>query len=64
MKHAPERWIDGLVSIALMLLATALALYIAASLIIAVLPVLVGVAIAGLIGWAIWSLHRFRQSRW
>jgi hypothetical protein len=46
------------------LLATAVVLYIAAKLIVAVLPVLIGVAFAGLIGWAIWSLHRFRQSRW
>ena len=64
MKPPPARWFDGLLGIAMTLLATALALYVAARLIIAVLPVLIGVAIVGLIGWAIWSLHRFRQSRW
>lgn len=64
MKPPHERWIDGLLRIAMTLLATAVVLYIAAKLIVAVLPVLIGVAFAGLIGWAIWSLHRFRQSRW
>lgn len=64
MKPQHERWLDGLLRIAMTLLATAVVLYIAAKLIVAVLPVLVGVGIVGLIGWAIWSLHRFRQSRW
>jgi NhaP-type Na+/H+ or K+/H+ antiporter len=62
--NSPERWSDRLFSVAVTLLVAAVALYIAAKLIIAVLPVLIGAGIVGAIGWAVWSLHRFRQSRW
>jgi hypothetical protein len=33
-------------------------------LIIAVPPVLIGVAIVAAIGWGLWAIHRFRRSRW
>jgi hypothetical protein len=48
----------------LTLLAAAVALYVAAKLVIAVLPVLVGIGIAGAVGWGIWTAYRFRRSRW
>ena len=64
MSHPPRRWLNGVLGAALMVLATGVALYVAARLIIAVLPVLIGISIAGLIGWALWSLHSLRKSRW
>lgn len=64
MRSAPGRWTDGLVGIAVMVLVAALALYFAAKLIMAVLPVLIGLAIAGIVLWVAWGLHCFRQSRW
>jgi xanthine/uracil permease len=60
----PTRWLDGLLRVALMVLAVAVILYIAAKLILAVLPVLIGLGVAALLGFAVWSVYRFRRSRW
>jgi hypothetical protein len=64
LKPQHERWLDGLARMAMTLLASAIALYVAAKLIIAVLPVLLAGSAVGLIAWAIWSFHHYRQSRW
>lgn len=64
MSTPPSRWLDGLLRMALTVLAIALALYLAAKLIFAVWPVLVGVAVAALLGFAGWSIYQFRRSRW
>jgi hypothetical protein len=50
--------------LALRVLAIAIVLYIAARLIEAVLPVLIGAGIVALLGFAGWSLYQFRRSRW
>jgi xanthine/uracil permease len=64
MTTPPSRWREGALNLAVTVLAIALMLYIAARLIMAVLPVLIGVGIVGLVGFACWSFYRFRQSRW
>lgn len=64
MSTPPSRWLDGLLRIAMTVLAIALMLYIAARLIVAVLPVLIAVGAVALIGFGGWSIYRFRQSRW
>jgi hypothetical protein len=45
-------------------LAVALMLYVAARLIEAVLPVLIGIGIVAVLGFMGWSLYQFRRSRW
>jgi hypothetical protein len=64
MSTPPSRWLDGLLRMALTVLAIALVLYIAARLIMAVWPVLIAMGVVGLIGFGGWSIYRFRQSRW
>lgn len=64
MSGPPSHWLDGLLRLALTALAIALVLYVAAKLILAVWPVLVGVGVAALIGFAGWSIYQFRRSRW
>lgn len=64
MTSPPSQWSDKAVSLALKVLAVALILYVAARLIEAVLPVLIGAAIVALLGFAGWSLYQFRRSRW
>jgi hypothetical protein len=49
---------------AISVLAIALMLYVAARLIVAVLPVLIVLVVVALLGFAGWSFYRFRQSRW
>ena len=49
--NSPERWSDRLFSVAVTLLVAAVALYIAAKLIIAVLPVLIGAGIVGAVSY-------------
>lgn len=49
---------------ALTILAIAVILYIAAKLIVAVLPVLIGIGAFALVGFAAWSFYQFRRSRW
>jgi hypothetical protein len=51
-------------SLALTFLAIAVVLYIAARLIEAVLPVLIGGGSVALIGYGGWSIYQFRRSRW
>jgi xanthine/uracil permease len=64
MSTPPSRWLDGLLRVAMTVLAIALVLYVAARLIIAVAPVLIGMGVVALLGFAGWSIYRFRQSRW
>lgn len=64
MTSPPSQWPDRALGMSVTVLAIAVALYIAARLIEAVLPVLVGVAVVGLVGYAAWAVYRFRQSRW
>jgi xanthine/uracil permease len=61
---SPSRWSDRLLSLTLTVLAVAVMLHIAARLIVAVLPVLVGMGVVVLLGFAGWSFYRFQQSRW
>jgi len=64
MSTPPSRWMDGLLRMALTILAVAVVLNIAARLIVAVLPVLIAMGVVALLGFAGWSIYRFRQSRW
>lgn len=64
MTTPPSHWPDKAMSLALTVLAIALVLYIAARLIVAVLPVLIGVGIVALLGFGGWSIYQFRKSRW
>lgn len=64
MTTPPPRWRDGALNLAVSVLAIALMLHIAAKLIVAVLPVLVGVGVIVLLGFAGWSFSRFRKHRW
>jgi hypothetical protein len=45
-------------------LAIALMLYVAARLILAVLPVLIAIAAVALLGFIAWSIYQYRRSRW
>jgi hypothetical protein len=64
MTIPPSRWRDSALNLAGTVLAIALMLYVAAQLIIAVLPVLITVGVVGLVGFAGWSIYQFRRSRW
>jgi len=64
MTAPPSRWRDSALNLAFTVLVVALMLYVAARLILAVLPVLIGLGIVGLVGFAGWSLYQFRRSRW
>lgn len=64
MTTPPSHWPDKALSLAVTVLAIALLLYIAARLIVAVLPVLIGVGVVGLLGFGGWSIYQFRKSRW
>ncbi len=64
MTTPPSRWSDRVLGLALTVLAIAVMLNIAARLIVAVLPVLIGMGVVALLGFAGWSLYRFRKSRW
>ena len=64
MRTPPSQWPDRALGLAVTVLAIAVVLYIAARLIEAVLSVLVGAALVALLGYAGWTIHRFRQSRW
>lgn len=64
MTTPPSHWPDKALSLALTVLAIALILYIAARLIVAVLPVLLGVGLVVLLGFGGWSIYQFRKSRW
>jgi hypothetical protein len=60
----PSHWPDKAVSFAAKALAVALMLYVAARLIVVVLPVLIGIGIVALVSFAGWSVYQFRRSRW
>ncbi len=64
MKSPPPSRLDRLRGLAFTILVIALMLYIAARLIVAVLPVLIVMGVVALLGFAGWSFYRFRQSRW
>jgi hypothetical protein len=64
MTTPPSHWLDALLRMAFTVLAIALVLYLAAKLIEAVLPVLIGAGIAALLGFTGWSVYQFRKSRW
>jgi hypothetical protein len=55
---------DRLLGLAATVLGIALMLYIAAKLILAVLPVILVIAGIVLCGFAAWSFYRYRRSRW
>ncbi len=64
MTTPPSHWPDKALGLALTVLAMAVILYIAARLIEAVLPVLLGVGLVALLGFGGWSIYQFRKSRW
>jgi hypothetical protein len=64
MTTPPSRWRDSAMNLAVSVLAIALMLYVAARLIIAVLPVLIVAGVVVLFGFAGWSVYQFRKSRW
>ncbi len=64
MTTPPSRWREGAMNLAVTVLAVAVMLYIAARLIVAVLPVLIGLGIVALLGFVGWSIYQFRRSRW
>jgi xanthine/uracil permease len=64
MTTPPSRWRDSAVSLAVSVLVIALMLYIAARLILAVLPVLIAGGVVVVIGYVGWSMYQFRRSRW
>jgi xanthine/uracil permease len=64
MTTPPSHWPDKALSLAVTVVAIALLLYIAARLIVAVLPVLIGMGIVALIGLVGWSIYQFHKSRW
>lgn len=64
MTTPPSRWRDSAMNLAVTTLAIAVMLYIAARLILAVLPVLLAVGGVLLVGFVAWSIYQFRRSRW
>jgi hypothetical protein len=64
MTTPPSRWRDSALNLAMTIAAIAVLLYLAARLILAVLPVLIGVGVVGLVGFVGWNIYQFRKSRW
>jgi xanthine/uracil permease len=64
MTGPPSHWGDSVVSLAFKVLAVALMLYVAARLIMAVLPILIVVGVVVLLCFAAWAFYQFRKSRW
>jgi hypothetical protein len=64
MTTPPSRWRDSAMDLALKVLVMAVMLYVAARLILAVLPVLITGGVVVLIGYVGWSIYQFRRSRW
>lgn len=64
MKLSPSGWLDRLFGLAFSILAVAVMLYVAARLIVAVLPVLVGIGVVGFVLFLGWSAYQFWRSRW
>jgi len=57
----PPQWRSTVWNAALTLLASAVALYVAATLIKDVMPVLIGGAIMLIVGYGLWRVHRHRD---
>ncbi|HEV3340353.1 MAG TPA: hypothetical protein VG125_08345 [Pirellulales bacterium] len=64
MTVPPSRWRDSAINLAWTVLAVAVMLYVAARLVVAVLPVLIVAGVVVLVGFAGWSIYQFRKSRW
>jgi hypothetical protein len=64
MTSPPSNWRDGVTNLAVRVFVITLLLYIAARLILAVLPVLIVAGVIGFIGFVGWSIYQFRRSRW
>jgi hypothetical protein len=64
MTAPPSRWREGALNLAENILAIALMLYVAGRLIMAVLPILIGVGAVALLGCAAWVGYQFWRSRW
>lgn len=64
MTAPPSRWREGAVNLAVTVLAVAVMLYVAARLIAAVLPILIGVGVVILLGFVSWSIYQSFRSRW
>ena len=64
MTTPPSRWREAVTNLAVTVLAVALMLYIAARLIVAVLPVLVGAGVVVIVGVLGWMVYQHRRSRW
>jgi hypothetical protein len=60
----PTRWSDRLLGLGIRLLATALMLYLAVKLILAVLPFVVAFGAVGLVGFVGWSVYSRHRSGW
>jgi hypothetical protein len=60
----PSHWGDKVMGLAFKVLAVVVMLYIAARLIVAVLPVLIDIGVVALVGFVGWSVYQFRRSRW
>lgn len=64
MTTPPSGWSERLFGLAMTILAIAVMLNIAARLIAAVLPVLIGLAVVGLVSFVGWSIYQRRRSGW
>jgi xanthine/uracil permease len=64
MTTPPSRWRDSALNLAVTVLAIALMIYVASRLILAALPVLIGIAIVALLGFAGWVVYQITGSRW
>jgi type IV secretory pathway TrbL component len=64
MTTPPTRWRDSALHMAWTVFVIAVLLYVAARLILAVLPVLLIVGGLVLVGFVGWSIYDFRRSRW
>jgi xanthine/uracil permease len=64
MTTPPSHWRDSALNLAVTVLAIVLMLYVAARLILAVLPVLIAVSVVALLGFIAWSIYQYRRSRW
>ena len=64
MTTPPSRWRDSAMNLAVSALAIALMLYVAARLIIAILPVLIVAGVIGLLVFVGWSIYQSRKARW
>jgi hypothetical protein len=60
----PSRWTDRLLGVAFTILVVAVMLDVAARLIVAVLPVLIGVGAVVIVLFLSWSAYQFWRSRW